>query len=266
MKNLKSKLATPLLVAFLRQKRSRQKIWHFSFHKNLTVYYKTVTTSFAHNTGRSYQHFNSLIDEFKKNQYTLDIASLNNHYIDLSVTPSTTRCSLFIRDPRDLVVSGYFYHKRGAESWCKVTDPQPKDFEIVNGYIPTALQSGESFQDCLNRLSLSEGLSAEIEFRKFHFDSLLKWMNNPPELVMKYEDVIGNEQAAFRKIGSFYGLTPREVQFLVRQAAKNSASQRSTTHVRNPRSGQWREILPIDIIEMFQDKFGKLLYATGYTS
>lgn len=266
MTNLTSKLATPLLANLLRRTRSQQKIWHFSFHKNLTVYYKTVSASFAHSTGRSYRHFNSLIGEFKKNRYSLDIASVNNHFVNLNEAPDTTRCSLFIRDPRDLIVSGYYYHKRGAEPWCKITDPRPEDFEIVNGCIPTELKPGESFQSCLNRLPVSEGLRAEIEFRKLHFDSLLKWMNQPPDLVVKYEDIIRNEEAVFRQLGHFYGLNFLEVEFLVAQAAKNAVSKRNSTHVRNPKSGQWREVFPEDVKKFFQDKFGELLQETGYAT
>lgn len=67
---------------------------------------------------------------------------------------------------------------------------------------------------------MSDGLRAEIEFRTRHFDSLLKWMNQPPELVMKYEDIIGNEETAFRQLGRFYGLNFPEVEFFVRQAVK----------------------------------------------
>jgi hypothetical protein len=266
MTTLKTKLAKPMLANLLKMTRSQQKIWHFSFHKNLTVYYKTVSNFLAQSTGRSYCHFNSLLNEFQKNQQFLDIASLNNHFIDTREESDTTRCSLFIRDPRDLIVSGYYYHRRGAEAWCRIKDPKPADFKIVNGCIPTALMPGESFQDCLNRLPLSEGLSAEIEFRKLHLDSLSKWMKTPPQLVMKYEDIIENEEYAFQRIGRFYRLNFAESALFVRQAVKNSASKRSTKHVRNPKSGQWRKVFPEETKRLFHDEFGELLHAVGYTT
>lgn len=266
MLNTQKKLAYILLKPIMQQMRSEQKIYHFAFHKNLTVYYKKCMSSLARYTGRKYEHFNSLVDQFEQKRDQLDIASLNNHFIDLSKTSSITRSSLFIRDPRDLVVSGYFYHKRGAELWSRIRDPQPADFEIVNGCVPTALEPGESFKDCLNRLPLAEGLYAEMEFRKLHFESLFKWMEAPPGFVVKYEDIVGNEIAVFRQLGNFYRLNYSEINLLVKKAASNAISKRQTAHARDPKSGQWREIFPDEVKCFFAANYSELLRATGYAS
>ncbi|MBZ2167695.1 hypothetical protein [Marinobacter sp. F4216] len=98
---------------------SNHQICHFSFHKNLTVYHLKVAREFAHETARTQRHFNSFKEEFLASS-ALDIRSVNNHFIDIGrlreFNPDL-RASLFVRDPRDLVVSGYHYHKRGAEWW-----------------------------------------------------------------------------------------------------------------------------------------------------
>ena len=265
MTKLLLKLRTPLVATLLRPIRSKQRVWHFSFHKNLTVYYKTVALALARSTGRNYKNFNSLIEDFQRTSHALDIASLNNHFIDLTNAPDNVRCSLFIRDPKDTIVSGYFYHKRGAEAWCKIPNPQPEDFRVVNGCIPPSMKAGESFQDCLNRLPLTEGLRAKFDFRRLHLQSLHKWMEYPPEFIAKYEDIIGNEDTTFRNLGRIYGLNDAELAYFVRSAAKNSARKRNLSHIRNPQSGQWRNVFPEELISEFREEFEGLLQATGYS-
>lgn len=71
-----------------------------------------------------------------------------------------------IRDPRDLIMSGYYYHKRAAEPWCKTVDPTEDHpaWKKVRGCVPTNLPSGYSLTGYLNEASLEEGLLAEIDF------------------------------------------------------------------------------------------------------
>ncbi len=73
--------------------------------------------------------------------------------------------SRFIPDPQDLLISGYFYHKRGAESWYDLVDPEDSDWEVVNGKVPEQIPAGLSFAQYLNRTSIEEGLLAELTFR-----------------------------------------------------------------------------------------------------
>ena len=90
---------------------------------------------------------------------------MNNHFINpvefLSLSPST-RLSLFVRDPRDLVVSGYFYHKKGS-NWCNIKTPNEDTLRTVNMSVPANyLREGETIAECLNRLPLEQGLKMEI--------------------------------------------------------------------------------------------------------
>ena len=53
----------------------------------------------------------------------------------------------FIRDPRDLVISSYFYHRKAGERWCRYQDPTGVDFEAVNGCVPSGLSKGQTLQE-----------------------------------------------------------------------------------------------------------------------
>ncbi len=198
-------------------KRRKKQICHFSFHKNLTVYYARVADDFAKKTGRTQRHFNSLKDEFFAHP-EMDMRSVNNHFIlasEIQQQQPGTAFSLFIRDPRDLVVSGYFYHKRGAEDWCNVEGPSEETLTTVNMKLPAAYLAGnESISACLNRLDMSEGLQMEMEMRRPHFEAMRQWaafIRGFPRLaVFKYEDVIRDELGAFSMLADHYQLDERE--------------------------------------------------------
>ena len=84
---------------------------HCSYHKCLTAYYASIMHILCNRLllpGGRYAHYNSMVDEFYRCHRRFRIASLNNHCLDLDRL-GAFRMTRFIRDPRDLVVSGYFY-------------------------------------------------------------------------------------------------------------------------------------------------------------
>ena len=157
---------------------------HFSFHKSLTKYTSQTLNRVLNNLSlrkNGYKHFNSLKNEFFAQLPHLNMASLNNHFLTLDeleqASGEKNTCSLFVRDPRDLLVSGYFYHRKGVEPWTRVQNPSESDYEVVNGNVPEKLkQTKLSMYEYLNQCDHNEGLLMELEFRKHHFNSLKKWL------------------------------------------------------------------------------------------
>lgn len=62
-----------------------------------------------------FRHYASLQEDFYRNLHRHRVISANGFAVDLDRLDGDYRIVRFIRDPRDLVVSGYFYHRRGAE-------------------------------------------------------------------------------------------------------------------------------------------------------
>ena len=246
--------------------------FHFSFHKCLTKYSSLVFHRALNNTSLSlkgYKHFNSLKDDFITSIPELQMASLNNHFFTQaeleSLSSGGNSYSLFIRDPRDLLVSGYYYHRKGIEPWTRIQNPSSADYDIVNGCVPECLKkSGLSMHQYLERCDIAEGLLVELEFRTRHFQTLSAWLtsNNSDLLVLDYNDIIGNEVHAFTTLANhhkFNYLQRKAISiFAEKYSAKNSSGNR---HIRNPQPGQWRSTLTDECLDAIDRSFPGLLQA-----
>lgn len=235
----------------------------------MTVYYSRVMT-FLYNKsrifGHGFRHFNSLVDDFYQNYGLYKVSSVNNHALDLNKI-NDFAITRFIRDPRDLVVSGYFYHKRCAEPWCSIVGPKEESFKIVNGSIPKGMNRSDSFCSYLARLDKEDGLIAEIEFRRKHFVSMLEWPDLDPRIrIYKYEEMLGNEVDVFSEMFSFYGVTWPEkklgVLFANYFSAKNQKGR--TNHIRNANSMQWKEHFTPKVASYFEKNFSEVLNKYDY--
>ena len=238
---------------------------HCSYHKCLTVFFSRVMHA-IHPFG-GYGHFESRLEEFYKQHSNFHIASINNHALDLSVLDASCRISRFIRDPRDLVVSGYFYHKRGAEAWCNIPGPKEENLRAVRGCAPEAMKKGESFAECLQRLDTPQGLIAEIDFRFHHFSSMANWSLNDPRIkIFRYEEILGNERKTMIQIADHYGLNPIQKCLAGILAYKYSAKKQSqkTQHIRNPQSRQWVKHFTPEVEAYFMERYAGLIAQYNY--
>ena len=242
---------------------------HCSYHKCLTVYYKRVMDSVFNRClpwSRGYRHFNSHLNHFYSGFRQLRVASVNNRALDLEQL-GRFRISRFIRDPRDLVVSGYFYHRRAAEPWAAIEGPTSDDWYFANGVVPEEMR-GESvsYADYLRGLPEEDGLLAELEFRRAHFESMAAWPLAHPDIrTFRYEEIVGHETSVMREIFDHYGLSLLELG-LGRYFAGRYSLRRLTAdaHVRNPASGQWRQHFTSRVRRAFDKDWAGLVKQLGY--
>ncbi len=238
-------------------------IVHFSYHKCLTVFYGGVLRAIW----PTYQHCNSWIDLFYERQKTDRITSVNNQSIDFSRLQTPYAASHFIRDPRDLVVSGYFYHKRGAEAWCRIPWPDEMKWQAVNGTIPEGLVTGQSYAEFLESISLEDGLIAEMQFRKKHFEAMEAWdYQNPRCIEIRYEDFVHNEIPTLHKIFDHYLLEEESRIRGLDIAEKHRVGRNAFPgHIRDPEPEQWKKYFTPRLQEYFGILYPSLLAKTGYS-
>jgi hypothetical protein len=198
-------------------------IVHCCHHKVGTVWFSRVFRAVAQAYGLS---------AFFGQQQDLPRAAklfLQDHSrIDRASLPAF-RGSHLIRDPRDVVVSAYFYHCKTDESW--VHRPQDK-------------YGGRSYQEHLLSLNREDGLLAEIE-RGARSDvrDMTNWdYHDDRFLELRYEDLIEDQELGFRQLFEHYGFRPAAVERCVDIALGFSLEkQRATSkHIRSGRPGEWQ--------------------------
>lgn len=177
-----------------------------------------------------------------------------------------TRGTHIIRDPRDLIVSGYFYHLKTNEKWC--TEPNPAN---------TDLPPDTSYQDHLKSISLEEGIRYEMEHVSGSMISaMLEWnFQDQRVLELRFEDVLNQEAMTFERIFAWYGFGAPDINRAVRLAKKFSR-RRVRRHLRNllgfghlthgSRVSYWDEYFSETLKDRFLECFGDVLIRLGYES
>ena len=250
---------------------------HCSYHKCLTVYFRRVVGTLLNRLlplRGGHRHFNSDLEAFRREHRRFRVSSINNRALDPDELAgadhdgAAVRITRFVRDPRDLVVSGYFYHRRGAEPWTRIEDPTPADWEFANGVVPEGLRRrGGSFAAYLQQSSLEEGLLAELEFRREHFRSMASWPERDPRVrLWRYEEILGDEARVFGELLTFLGLGPIERRLGVWLARRASCTRVPVTclllSVRVPQ--QWKRHFTPRVHAAFLDEHRAVLEQLGY--
>lgn len=241
---------------------------HCGYHKGLTMYVRNVMDNLCHSAPGfcgEFRHFFHRDDLFYAECQRYAICSLSGHAVQLDRF-ADIKVSRFVRDPRDLLVSGYFYHLRGAEHWSCFKDVRDQEWQVIGATVPKQITSGQSFCGWLQTVSVEQGLLAEIEFRRQHFASILQWPDQDDRVrLWRYEDIIGNERRTFSELLKFYDLPWRTRRWGARHAERMSASKRGDNkHIRNPVQGQWRDHFTPTVERAFNDAYGEVLEKLGY--
>lgn len=244
---------------------------HSSFHKCLTQYYMSIMTRLINNKLQSktsrYEHFESIEGLVYNRVHKYKLVSSNGFAIDTNRLNSEYRITRFIRDPRDLIVSGYFYHLKGSEPWFLMKNPTERYWAAINGKVPDNMPVNVSYSSYLQGLSLEDGLLAEIEFRRYQLESLRNWKKEDPHIrLFKYENIVGNEEETFREIFDFMQFSAVE-KFVGLKLAKRyslSGPKARKGHIRNSKSGQWKEHFTGKVEQAFNDQFLDILQRYNY--
>jgi Sulfotransferase domain len=232
----------------------RPLIVHCSHHKAGTVWFGTVLRSVAATYGLRFQRGRG-----EPVDATADVAFFGNARFfrrdDLGGRPF--RGSHVIRDPRDVVVSGYHYHRWTKEEWVHRPDPR---------------WGGLSYQAYLAARDEHDGLLAEIE-RSARSDlaEMAGWDYDQPEfLELRYEDVLEDEAGAFAALFRFYGFDEPAVRAgleAVDEARLDRAAalaRPEPTHVRSGQPGEWRALFGPAHVARFKELTGDLVVRLGY--
>ncbi len=164
-----------------------------------------------------------------------------------------------MRDPRDMIMSGYHYHKWTHEDWVHRPDAD-----------------GISYQQKLNRTDKRSGLFMEIDhFIFFYRETLECWdIEDPDILEVAYEDLMGSDRdGLYERMFAHLGLTGDDLELatdLMRLFEAGSRTGRKDggvaqkSHLRSGKSGQWKDELEQDHIDYIERELGPVLRKFGY--
>lgn len=164
-----------------------------------------------------------------------------------------------IRDPRDRIISGCFYHQKSDETWLKV---KHKEF------------GGVSYQEKINGYeSLDDRIFFEMEHSgKWTIQEMLAWdYGNPAFMEVKYEDLIGDgDLLLFHQIFTFLGFPGKHIPEILKISYDNSlfsGKLSRSVHLRSGKVRQWEKYFTPEhktrFMELFKDALIKLGYETG---
>ncbi|MEO0679055.1 MAG: hypothetical protein AAF192_01415 [Pseudomonadota bacterium] len=178
---------------------------------------------------------------------------LQNHsQLDLAALPPF-RAAHMIRDPRDMIVSGFFYHKRTTEDWAL----QPRD-----------RFGGKSYQEHLLSLSDEEGLEAEIRrFARADGKHMADWpYGHPGVLEMTYESMLQDEAGGWARLFDHWGFVPaaRDEAVEIAMGFSLSKVKGKLAHVRSGRPNEWPEHFGPAHRALFIELTGDLAARLGY--
>jgi Sulfotransferase domain len=164
------------------------------------------------------------------------------------------RGSHVIRDPRDLVVSGYEYHLVTKEAWAQV---------------PRPFYGGRGYQDYLRSLNEYDGLMAEILwFAATTALGMEAWDYGQPDMLeLRYEDVLADERGSFERLFRWYGFNDAALACGLEAVGRLSLRNSATTlahPVRASVPGEWRDRLSPEHVARFKERTGDLVVRLGY--
>jgi hypothetical protein len=261
---------------------TKQQIIVFGYHKAGTVLFERIMRRVSELLGRSIAKHFGMVSALDR---TKDIVLLPHSLLACDVT-WPYRAIRVVRDPRDIWVSGYLYHRRCREGWCVNTnfDPTPPigyprvDFsfqhypeEWKQNYL-TRLR-GVSYQQNLLCRSQEDALNFELEgYTGCTLEAMRAWRLQGRDIIdVKLEDIVENFDDTMRIIFSHLGFQGSECDLAVRLAgSEDMARMDDATLARNPhihsrQMSKWRDTLSPAQVATFEQRYGSLITSLGYT-
>jgi tetratricopeptide (TPR) repeat protein len=270
----------PALVRF----EMRPPCYIFSYHKAGTILFsniiKRLSTLLPIVTAVRGQLINRL---FRKKHIVLFYHSEFANRVDIEFPFRAVR---IVRDPRDIWVSGYLYHRLCQEEWCthsqfNITGPigfPQVDHSMIHRSESwkqkfLARLDRKSYQRNLLDRNLEDGLQFELEgYTGNTLDTMCRWplKGFSEVLQIKLEDIVCGFDNSMQTIFHHFGFSEgesRAVLGVIRAEDINrmtDAEIAANTHIRSRNISKWRQFLTVRQVSAFERLYGDLVVDLGY--
>ena len=256
-------------------------IYIFGYHKCGTKLLGKVFLQLSLKYGWKFVSVAGSIDEIPK----ADVVFFLHSQIDYNQLPEKHIGIHMVRDPRDIIISGYLYHKRTVEAWCvnknfqienTITYPQVPNSQMYRSeqwkqdYIKSL--EGKSYQENINALKEEDAIIFEMNhYGKWTIEDMLKWdFKKANSLELKFEDVMTNYDAEMMKIFKHCNLTASQTEVAKVFADKEDMNKMSkediekNPHISSVKTKKWEPFFSENHRAYFDTHFGEVIKKYNY--
>ena len=260
----------------------RPQILVFTYHKTGTVLFEQVMRAVAARFGLTVAvHFGWV----EKVDPATDIVLLGHSLVGRDFAARPFRAIRVVRDPRDIWVSGYLYHRRCREEWCTNTNfdssapiTYPRVDYSVEHYPESwkgaylAWLGGKSYQENLLERDREAGLAFELAgYTGRTLDAMRGWKLATPDLLqVQLEAVMCDFDGALGAIFKHVGFSDGECAQAIELARPHDVARMSdetlaeNRHIHSRTISKWRDFLSAAEIDEFERRYGDVIADLGY--
>ncbi len=254
----------------------------FCHHKVGTVLFLKVMSAIAQRLGLRLRAVYGLAGPVDRDA---DIIVFAHSLIAFDLDDYDYRGVHLIRDPRDVWVSGYIYHRRCVEKWCTNANLEPLH-PIRFPQVPLSVQhrpeawkasylaglNGRSYQQNLVALDRPEGLRFELDrYASWTIEAMTEWQPRPDAILeMPMETLSEDFDTAMHRILSHLGLDEAQLPLAMALAATEDVARmddrrvEANPHIHSRKLSKWREFLTEDDLRLFDERHGGAIVQLGY--
>jgi hypothetical protein len=262
--------------------RRRPQMFVFCHHKVGTVLFANVLFKLARHFGMVGITQLGRITEIDR---SIDIVIFAHSILDLDLDAYDYRGVHIVRDPRDVWVSSYLYHRRCPEPWCTNTDTDPSP-PIVFPRVPASQEhrpeawkraylaalGARSYQQNLNALPRADGLRFELErYTSWTLEAMANWVPRPGRILeMPLEDFAGNYDVTMTRALVHLGFPQAVLPTALAIAATEDVGRMSNQdlaanpHIYSRKLSKWPDFLDAVQVREFEARYGDLIARLGY--
>lgn len=262
--------------------RSTPQMFVFSHHKVGTVLFSRVLSKIARHFGMTMKTVYGLATQVDR---SADIVLFAHSLVGFDLASHRYRGVHLRRDPRDVWVSGYLYHRHCAEKWCTNIDfsaAAPIRFPRV----PLSLQhkpeawkksylaglGGKSYQQNLLDRDRHAGLAFELErYAGWTIEAMTNWVPRPRAIVeIPLEAFADNFDATMAVTLSHLGFAHDRMPLALAIAASEDTARmddqriRANPHIHSRTLSKWRNFLLDRDLAVFRQRHGSAVERLGY--
>lgn len=238
----------------------------FSYHKCLTRYMGVIFDDTKH----FFSHQTEFIQHIVKKKKPRFLSLNNGTAYPGHKTLVNARMVHLIRHPKDLIISGYHYHKKGSELWNTFRLPKPKFYRfsleldhVLNDQEKKLLHPELTYQQLLENLSFEKGMMAEMVWLKYikTFNPLIYYQSSLLP-TYRFEEIMQDPVEGVRKICQHWQLSEKETAYYCERASHYN--QNPNYPIRNSAAYQYKEVYTKELNSFFEQQFNKLVTRLDY--